>query len=57
MDLNDWRSLITVILFFLFLGIVAWAYARKNQQGFNDAAQLPFEGEVAGQSNFGGTRE
>jgi cytochrome c oxidase cbb3-type subunit IV len=57
MDLNDLRSLVTVILFASFLGIVVWAYARKNQQSFNDAAQLPFTGEQAGQSNIGGTNE
>ncbi|BDI05096.1 cbb3-type cytochrome oxidase subunit 3 [Sphaerotilus microaerophilus] len=57
MDLNDWRSLVTVISFASFLGILAWAWSRKQQQGFNDAAQLPFMGEDAGQSNIGGTNE
>ena len=57
MDLNDWRSLVTVISFASFLGILAWAWSRKQQQGFNDAAQLPFMGEDAGQSHIGGTHE
>lgn len=35
----------TVISFITFIGIVAWAYARRNQDGFAQAAQLPFADE------------
>lgn len=42
MDLNDLRSLTTVLLFGVFLGICVWAYSRKNRGQFDDAAQLPF---------------
>ncbi|KQV90010.1 cytochrome C oxidase Cbb3 [Massilia sp. Root351] len=35
----------TVISFITFMGIVAWAYARRNQAGFAQAAQLPFADE------------
>ncbi|MEN9544601.1 MAG: hypothetical protein RLZZ598_1434 [Pseudomonadota bacterium] len=42
MDINHWRSLTTVLLLLVFLGIVVWAYARRNKQRFDEAAQLPF---------------
>ena len=45
MDINDLRSAVTVISLLTFLGIVAWAWSRRNQARFEDAAMLPFEDE------------
>jgi len=48
MDINDLRSIMTVISFALFLGIVWWAYGKGSKQRFDEAANLPFaedEGE------------
>jgi cytochrome c oxidase cbb3-type subunit 4 len=42
MDINDARSLITVLAFASFLGIVFWAYGRGRKQAFDEAAALPF---------------
>jgi cytochrome c oxidase cbb3-type subunit 4 len=42
MDLNDLRSLITVLSFATFIGIVWWAYSGKRKQSFDEAALLPF---------------
>ncbi len=42
MDINDIRSILTVLGFLCFLGIVAWAYSGKAKKGFDEAAQLPF---------------
>jgi len=42
MDLNDLRSITTVISLLTFVGIVAWAWSKRNQSGFDEAAQLPF---------------
>ncbi len=42
MDLNDFRSLVTVVSLLLFAGIVRWAWARRNQSRFDEAANLPF---------------
>ena len=43
MDINDLRSLVTLVSFLTFLGIVAWAYGLKsNKQRFAEAANLPF---------------
>lgn len=42
-DINTLRSLATVLSFITFIGIIAWAYARRNAADFEKAAQLPFE--------------
>ena len=42
MDINDLRSLTTVLGLLCFLGIVAWAYGKSSKQGFDEAANLPF---------------
>jgi len=42
-DVNTLRSLVTVVSFLTFIGIVVWAYARKNSPEFDKAANLPFE--------------
>ncbi|SFQ59680.1 cytochrome c oxidase cbb3-type subunit 4 [Variovorax sp. OK605] len=42
-DLTTLRVGATVVCFGLFIGIVVWAYARRNAKGFQEAAQLPFE--------------
>ena len=43
MDINDLRSAGTVVSLLTFLGIVAWAWSRRNKAGFDEAAQLPFQ--------------
>ena len=40
--LNDLRSLVTVLAFVAFIGIVFWAYSRRRKKAFDEAAQLPF---------------
>lgn len=42
-DVNMLRSLVTVVSFLVFIGIIAWAYSRKNSADFEKAANLPFE--------------
>ena len=36
-------SIVTVVFFLLFIGIVWWAYHRGNRKRFDEAARLPFE--------------
>lgn len=43
MDINTLRILATVLSFIMFVGIVAWAYSRRNEKDFREAANLPFE--------------
>jgi len=42
-DINDLRSLLTVVAFAAFLGIVWWAYSGRARSGFEEAARLPFD--------------
>ena len=59
MDINALRSLVTVLLFLIFLGIVAWAWSSRNRSAFDEAAALPFQDEPLKtyNANNGGTRE
>ncbi|QRR32789.1 cbb3-type cytochrome c oxidase subunit 3 [Hydrogenophaga sp. YM1] len=45
MDINALRSIVTVISLLVFLGIVAWAWSRRNRERFDEAARLPFQDE------------
>jgi cytochrome c oxidase cbb3-type subunit IV len=42
MDINDLRSITTVLGLLCFLGIVGWAYSKSSKKGFEEAANLPF---------------
>jgi len=42
MDINDLRTVITGLAFVAFVGIVLWAYSRKREREFDEAANLPF---------------
>ena len=42
-DVNTLRAMATVLSFITFIGIVAWAYSRRNAADFEEAARLPFE--------------
>ena len=42
MDINDLRSIVTVLSFLIFIGIVWWAYGGKRKARFDEAANLPF---------------
>ena len=48
MDINDLRSIITVVAFVTFIGIVLWAYSDRRKQAFDEAARLPLEDEDGG---------
>jgi len=43
LDVNTLRSIATVVSFLVFLGILGWAYSRRRQSDFSEAANLPFE--------------
>jgi cytochrome c oxidase cbb3-type subunit 4 len=44
-DVNDLRITATVVSLLLFVGICAWAWARRNRHHFDEAARLPFHGD------------
>ena len=43
MDITTMRILATLLSFASFLGIAAWAYARRNRGRFEEAAAIPFQ--------------
>lgn len=46
MDINDLRSVLTVVSFGLFIGIVWWAYSGHRKQSFEEAAQLALDDDT-----------
>jgi cytochrome c oxidase cbb3-type subunit IV len=49
MDLNTLRSLVTLLSFIVFIGIVLWAWSGKNRDRFQEAAMLPFADDDVGE--------
>ena len=46
MDINDLRSVFTVLAILMFVGIVWWAYSDRRQQAYDEAAMLPLEDDA-----------
>ena len=46
MDINDLRSLFTVLSFLAFVGIVWWAYSSRRKEGYEAAARIPLEDDL-----------
>jgi cytochrome c oxidase cbb3-type subunit IV len=44
-DINDLRSMVTVVSLLLFVGIVMWTWQRSRRDAFDEAARLPFADE------------
>ena len=47
MDINDLRSVVTLVSFAVFAGIAAWAWWPARRNDFEQAANLPFQDEGA----------
>ena len=43
MDINDLRSIVTVLAFAAFIGIVWWAFSDRRKAGYEEAALLPLD--------------
>ncbi|RUP25121.1 cbb3-type cytochrome oxidase subunit 3 [Curvibacter gracilis] len=43
MDITTLRIAATLACFVTFVGIMVWAFSRRNAAGFQEAAQLPFD--------------
>jgi cytochrome c oxidase cbb3-type subunit IV len=43
MDINDLRSIFTVLAFIAFMGIVWWAYSDRRKKTYDEAALLPLD--------------
>jgi cytochrome c oxidase cbb3-type subunit 4 len=42
-DINDFRGIITAVIFFAFIGICVWAWSSRRKQDFEESAALPLE--------------
>ncbi len=49
MSVNDLRIAVTLLSFIAFIGVVAWAWSRRNLRRFDEAAHLPFAGDEGGE--------
>jgi cytochrome c oxidase cbb3-type subunit 4 len=54
MDINDMRSIVTVLTFVVFVGIVLWALSGRRRAGFEEAALLPFTEDEGLKADRGG---
>ena len=45
MDINDLRSVTTVLMMAVFVGIVGWAYSARRTAAFEEASRLPLDDE------------
>jgi cytochrome c oxidase cbb3-type subunit 4 len=43
MDINDFRSIVTVVLLFAFVGLCIWAWSARRKADFEAVAALPLE--------------
>lgn len=50
MDINTLRGLSTVFVFLAFAGVCWWAFSPKRRKKFDEAANLPFADEPAGEA-------
>jgi cytochrome c oxidase cbb3-type subunit 4 len=45
-DINDLRSIFTVLAVLMFAGIVWWAYSDRRKQAYDEAARLPLDDDA-----------
>lgn len=60
MDINDLRSVFTLLTFLIFVGIVLWAYSGRRKQAFDEAAKLALDDDapfVAGRGTSAGSTD
>lgn len=58
MDYATFASVLTVVAFLTFVGIVFWAFSRGRQADFDAAARLPFIlPDEAGQQSTAGEKQ
>lgn len=43
MDINDFRSLFTVLTFMAFIAIVFWAWSGRRSEEFDEASRLALD--------------
>lgn len=46
MDINDLRSLFTVLTFMAFVAIVVWAWSSRRREEFDEASHMALDDDV-----------
>ena len=46
MDINDFRGIMTALVFIAFIGISVWAYSRQSASAFEQMSRLPLEDDA-----------
>lgn len=46
MDINDLRSILTVLVVVAFSGIVWWVYSSRHKAGYERAALIPLDDDA-----------
>lgn len=57
MDINDARSVVTVLGLLCFIAISLWAFSGRARKGFDEAALLPFSEDDLPAPKGGQTKE
>lgn len=51
MDYGTFKGILTIIVMVVFLGIVYWAYSKKNKARFDEAANVIFADDDIAEKN------
>ena len=57
MDINEARTVVTVLGLVCFVAITLWAYSGRARKGFDEAALLPFSEDDLPAPKGGQTKE
>lgn len=57
MDFVTLSSIMTVVAFATFIGIVLWAYSGRARRSFDEAARLPFDEDERAKDSGGEARQ
>lgn len=57
MDYGTFQGVYTLILMAIFIGIVVWAYSKRQKSAFNEAANLVFADESVHSDSLNGEQK
>jgi cytochrome c oxidase cbb3-type subunit 4 len=57
MDYGTFQGVYTLILMAIFIGIIAWAYSKRQKRSFDEAANLVFADEQVHSDSLNGEQK
>ncbi|CAM3181165.1 MULTISPECIES: CcoQ/FixQ family Cbb3-type cytochrome c oxidase assembly chaperone [Moritella] len=57
MDYGTFQGVYTLILMAIFIGIIVWAYSKRQKRSFNEAANLVFADETVHSDSLNGEQK